>query len=756
MTRSISLVAIVVISACSGSEQSSTLSNPNDVTVANGNSSSSATGGQTTTSQDADSSFSMVFVSDPQMIRRINANGGENPDTEKDTLDPYDPACGLGFLTGLPPYTISRINLCDPIATNEAVVTAIESITDLVEWPTRWDCANPDHDPLNGCLSRGAGSAIKKPAGVVVNGDLTETYTNREASYFDEVYMSSGISHMLYPGLGNHDYKVPLDKKDAPRPDSARNAVEWMSNLLGSLPSLANHHMDGFVHVRKDVIGGKIRFRVKADGGNRSWHVVDTVGAWDRSLVGKSAQKVRVQFQEKRDFAWDTWDTIDTLDVSYPVTNACFIVRTRNWVDKVNCLGSQITNKTEVGTRAGSMSYSFDKGNYHFVQLHNHINYEVDLSGGYDTNGPDVPGSPQRQKFNIVSGEAWLESDLAEATAAGKAIIVNVHDRETGGLINDDKGNGGLQRLVTKPEYNVVAVFAGHVHNHLGLRKEWNVERDDTVVRKIPVILSGAGLCGTMIYADFRDDYFNWAAVRAWSLRSPNGETKIRPDKERVLGKEYAIANPTFVDDHLWTCESKPDDRIKQGTVEVEISEPTAPPVASCADVTVNAGPSCGAEASIDNGSYDPEGGPLAFSQSPPGPYGPGETLVTLTVVDESHVSASCEATVTVVDKTAPMINCHIPDVGPPDAPFSITTTAEDNCSVADLAISEPDCYKINGSGKRVDLNNSCRWQISENTLTILNTGGVGTLYDWLASTIDENGNESSKECQLEIQNPGL
>ena len=82
------------------------------------------------------------------------------------------------------------------------------------------------------------------------------------------------------------------------------------------------------------------------------------------------------------------------------------------------------------------------------------------------------------------------------------------------------------------------------------------------------------------------------------------------------------------------------------------------PPIAKCMDVTVSAGPDCTADASIDAGSYDPDGDPITLSQSPPGPYGLGSTLVTLTVTDDSGKSATCTGTVTVVDTTPPLVRC--------------------------------------------------------------------------------------------------
>jgi GH25 family lysozyme M1 (1,4-beta-N-acetylmuramidase) len=74
-------------------------------------------------------------------------------------------------------------------------------------------------------------------------------------------------------------------------------------------------------------------------------------------------------------------------------------------------------------------------------------------------------------------------------------------------------------------------------------------------------------------------------------------------------------------------------------------------PVASCTDVSVTAGPnSCSAMASIDNGSYDPDTGDriVNSTQSPPGPYPVGTTLVTLTVTDSHDAIGSCQAKVTV------------------------------------------------------------------------------------------------------------
>ena len=111
------------------------------------------------------------------------------------------------------------------------------------------------------------------------------------------------------------------------------------------------------------------------------------------------------------------------------------------------------------------------------------------------------------------------------------------------------------------------------------------------------------------------------------------------------------------------------------------------PPVAVCHDITVSAGADCTADASIDNGSYDPDtGDTIKLEQSPAGPYPLGNTTVTLTVTDSFGLSDTCTATVTVTDTTPPSITCPANITQPTDpgkctAKVSFSVVASDNCS---------------------------------------------------------------------------
>ncbi len=72
-------------------------------------------------------------------------------------------------------------------------------------------------------------------------------------------------------------------------------------------------------------------------------------------------------------------------------------------------------------------------------------------------------------------------------------------------------------------------------------------------------------------------------------------------------------------------------------------------PVAIAQDVTVTAATYNGtASASINNGSYDPDGGLVTLTQSPAGPYPIGTTSVILTVTDPLGAFAQATANVTV------------------------------------------------------------------------------------------------------------
>ena len=137
-----------------------------------------------------------------------------------------------------------------------------------------------------------------------------------------------------------------------------------------------------------------------------------------------------------------------------------------------------------------------------------------------------------------------------------------------------------------------------------------------------------------------------------------------------------------------------------------------------------------------------------------------GQTTYDLRVADTSFAADHDTVTVTVVDKTAPTISCNAPatitpaDVAPlttapgtvpqkPQQGLSFKATASDVCSgVSQVAVTGYACSK-----------SSCRVAVSGDTITILDSGGVGDTISWTVSTNDGAGNQTQKTCQVNVIN---
>jgi len=87
----------------------------------------------------------------------------------------------------------------------------------------------------------------------------------------------------------------------------------------------------------------------------------------------------------------------------------------------------------------------------------------------------------------------------------------------------------------------------------------------------------------------------------------------------------------------------------------VATTDPNRPPVAKCKNATIVADLTCGGFVSVNDGSFDPDNDPITCTQTP-GSYSYGNSTATLTCRDSRGKSASCTATVSVVDQTAPVV----------------------------------------------------------------------------------------------------
>lgn len=149
------------------------------------------------------------------------------------------------------------------------------------------------------------------------------------------------------------------------------------------------------------------------------------------------------------------------------------------------------------------------------------------------------------------------------------------------------------------------------------------------------------------------------------------------------------------------------------------------PPVAVCQDFVLELGEDGTATlepSDVDGGSYDPDEGDeitLSLDKTDFDCGDLGEQTVILTVTDNNGASASCEATVTVVDVTPPVITAALEPLimWPPNHKYETFTVSQfvtgvsDNCTdltVDDVVITkvssdEPEDAKGGGDGKTKD-----------------------------------------------------
>jgi hypothetical protein len=147
-----------------------------------------------------------------------------------------------------------------------------------------------------------------------------------------------------------------------------------------------------------------------------------------------------------------------------------------------------------------------------------------------------------------------------------------------------------------------------------------------------------------------------------------------------------------------------------------------------------------------DTGAHvaDPSTNPVVTTQQ-----GRGPATYDLRVVDGRFAADHAPVTISVVDTTAPTIACNVPaTITPNDVPegkktgLSFKATASDTCSgISQIAIKDITCTKPN----------SCKVTSAGDTLTILDSGGVGDVISWTVSARDGSGNEASKLCQISV-----
>jgi hypothetical protein len=191
----------------------------------------------------------------------------------------------------------------------------------------------------------------------------------------------------------------------------------------------------------------------------------------------------------------------------------------------------------------------------------------------------------------------------------------------------------------------------------------------------------------------------------------------------------------------------------------VDCQTPNQVPVAKVKNVTVSADASCQANASIDDGSFDPDGDPVTITQSPAGPYPLGTTNVMLTIRDSKGATAQASATVTVVDTSGPSITgaSATPDsLWPPNhqmVPITVDYSTADNCSsTVSTSLSVSSNEPVNGQG---DGDTSVDWQVVDDHHVLVRAersgGGNGRVYTIKIDAVDTAGNHTINNVTVTV-----
>jgi hypothetical protein len=208
--------------------------------------------------------------------------------------------------------------------------------------------------------------------------------------------------------------------------------------------------------------------------------------------------------------------------------------------------------------------------------------------------------------------------------------------------------------------------------------------------------------------------------------------------------------------------------QIDQGGYDAFVTKlsfipPNSPPVAVCKDIEISADENCQAIIKaeyVDDGSYDPDNDPITLSIDNAGPFSLGEHEVNLTVTDEQGELDTCQAAVTVVDTTPPLIE-HLSAsqnvLWPPNhkmVAVTLDATVSDNCDLAPNSkiVSVSSNEPVNGTG---DGDRTPDWEITGDLTVNLRAErsgkGSGRVYTVTVMCTDASGNISTGTINISV-----
>ncbi len=368
----------------------------------------------------------------------------------------------------------------------------------------------------------GKGKQVLSPSAAVMNGDLTAFWQQADINEYKQLY--PGLLQVpYYPGLGNHDYANNVGDCSyalifvTDKNMCAKQAIYYMANLIegGSIPNIVNKDVSQYVMFEN--LGGfaAMMSATYTAGGVTSTSTTGStaVNRFNSVILPPEAHDIFVDLQY-----WDglKWKSAQRYFVPYAHAGVCYSMKGTIWNASTH---EETCSKDEWPDGSyGSLSYSYDLGDYHFVQLHLTPGYDKNLPGaqllaGYP--GPFGLGTDKTPSFHVTSSWPWLKKDLAAATAAGKFIVLNMHAADGPGKVPQVLSDFPLDKTnfaaVLKGN-RVVAIFSGHIHNDFGYMGA--IPADGLPLRingssSVPWFRSGSAECRRFLVAEFHGNYFN-------------------------------------------------------------------------------------------------------------------------------------------------------------------------------------------------------------------------------------------------------
>jgi hypothetical protein len=375
---------------------------------------------------------------------------------------------------------------------NRLLARSINRVRDLGAWPRA-----------------AGGGAVAEPRALVVLGDLTEAYREREADafrhYYDPSFPGNEGERVRFPTwvmLGNHDYVNNAMGAVSARElaEGARAQEEQRQQQPGAGAGAgAAAAAQSSPPSSSDPAAVEAPLSADYDEETSSPEVSSSSSSSGSGSGRRSKQQQQQQQQQSRRRGKRGDGDAPCSDKAAVAGDgsAC----AKRVVDEMRALlspgcptrhWSSFPKDQVTSFDADSMAYAFDYARYHFVALH---------------------FSPRHRsaRLGVAGSLAWLARELSHASGQGRRAVILVHSHGELGLTDDPT----FARLIGGAGSPVVALFFGHIHV-----RPWGYA--GTFPRTaVPMFNCGASWYNTYCVAEFAEEGMRVGAVSHGGDGSP-------------------------------------------------------------------------------------------------------------------------------------------------------------------------------------------------------------------------------------------